>query len=542
MENKYRWLVLISVSLGLFMALLDATIVTISVPAMIADFNVSVERVSWVISGYNLTFAVLLLTMGRLADQYGQKRVFLIGLFSFTLFSLLCGLASNVEWLIGARVGQAFGAAAMVPISFSILIGVFPKEKHGMVTGLLSAVGAVAASLGPTLGGLLIEYKSWHWIFLINIPIGLIAFFASWRLVQEQKVANSSKIDFGGIVLSGIGLFLLTFSMIKSNEWGWDSVKFNSTLIASVFFLILFVIWEIRSKNPMINMKLFTIRSFVASNLATFLIGIATMGVMFLLVIFMVEVMGYTELEAAIAITPMPITTLLVSPIVGKLVDRLGPRLFIVTGSIIFALGLLSLSYLSKDIVLMDIVWRTMVVGIGMGFTLPPLMSAGMESLPKEVRGVGSGALNMFRQLGFVIGVALLVALFTQSANDNFSAAKEEARELVMSQSMLPDPIKNKMLEEILKATFDENTGTTISEHLKLPENLPKPIVNVVNDLKKDLKNIFLTKLVESFTLPFWIAALAALLSVIPAMLIKKEKKTWKDSQKMRHEVDQHLL
>ena len=229
-----KWLVLAAVSLGMFMALLDATIVNIAVPAIMTDLNTGVTRVSWVLNAYNLGLAALFLSAGRLADRLGQKRIFIGGLVLFTLFSLACGLAPNIEWLIVFRVGQAIGGAAMAPVSLSILLGVFPQRQHGMAVGLWGALGAVAAALGPSLGGVIVQYAHWHWIFFINVPIGAIALGMALWVVPERKSrrGRGRPRPAGGAALQRRPL-LPHPRPHPGQSWGWSSGRVIGLLVAA---------------------------------------------------------------------------------------------------------------------------------------------------------------------------------------------------------------------------------------------------------------------------------------------------------------------
>ena len=221
-----RWLILAAVSLGMFMTLLDVTIVNIAIPAVIRDFDTTVANATWVVNAYSLTLAVLFLSMGGLADKLGRRQVFLVGLTIFTVFSLLCGLAPSIGWLVVFRVGQGIGGAAMTPLSLAILFSVFPRRQTGMAFGIWGAISASAAAVGPSLGGVLIEYGSWHWVFFINVPVGLGALLFGWAVIPKVREALAgTRIDYVGVAISAVGLFCLVLGLIKANDWGWSSSR-----------------------------------------------------------------------------------------------------------------------------------------------------------------------------------------------------------------------------------------------------------------------------------------------------------------------------
>ncbi len=446
-----KWLILAVVSLGMFMTLLDATIVNIAVPAIIADLHSTVTKVSWVLNAYSLALGVLFLSMGRLADRYGLRRVFLAGLGVFTLFSLFCGFSPNIDWLIGFRVGQAVGGAAMAPISLAILLHVFPLRQRGIAVAVWGALGGVAAAVGPTLGGILVTYGAWHWIFFVNVPIGLVALAAVFWVVPEWKgVEGTGGIDLPGIVISTAGLFFLTLALIQGNAWGWGSAAIVGLLLAAVISYPLFVWWELRTDSPMFDLRLLRIRSFTAANSAMLALGTALGGSLFLLVIFMVTVLGYSELRAAVVLTAMPAVALLLGPMVGRGVDRVGPRYPAALGAGFFALGMLLLSQMDASASTTDIVWRMGVLGLGIGFGMPTLSSAAVSSLPTRSRGVGAGALNMMRQVGFTLGIAILVSIFSHTVAQAVRSATAESVRYVQSQP-LPAPVRSRIIQDLQK-------------------------------------------------------------------------------------------
>ena len=442
--NPRKWWILAAVSFGMFMALLDVTIVNIAIPAILDDLNTTVSKVSWVINAYSLSLAVLFLSMGRISDKYGQKLVFVAGLVLFTIFSLLCGLAPNIEWLVIFRVGQGVGGAAMAPISLAILLAAFPRRQHGMAVGIWGAMGTVAGAVGPTLGGILIEYLSWHWIFFVNVPIGFaaLAHGAPPDPGTASRTGRRRASTSPGILISAVGLFCLVLALIEGNDYGWTSARILILFAVAVASYPLFVWWENRTASPMFDFRLLRIRSFTAANTAMMFIGAALGGAMFLLIIFLVNVLGYSELKAAIAVTPMPLTGLIVAPNVGRLVDRIGPRIPAVIGALFFFAGLALLAQLDGESTVWDVTWRVVLLGAGIGFAMPTLSAAAMGSLPPQVAGVGSGALNTLRQVGFSVGLAIVVALFSGTIADNVVNASKEATKVVQADPTLPEPAK----------------------------------------------------------------------------------------------------
>jgi EmrB/QacA subfamily drug resistance transporter len=523
-----KWLILSAVSLGMFMALLDVTIVNIAIPAIITDLHTTVTQVSWVLNAYSLVLAAFFLSMGRVSDRFGQKRVFLAGLVLFTLFSLFCGLAPSIGWLIAFRAGQGIGGAALSTVSLAIVLGAFPKRQQGTAVGLWGALGTIAAAIGPTLGGLLVTYASWHWIFFVNVPVGIAAVAFALAVIPEHRAAAATGgVDLPGIVISMAGLFMLTLALIEGNTWGWTSAPVLALFAGAVASYPLFVWWELRTAHAMFPIKLLRIRSFTAANSAMMFIGMAMGGTFLLVVIFLVSVLGYSELRAALALTVMPVTAFFIAPNVGRLVDHIGPRIPAAVGAASFTAGLVLLAQLDGSARLVDVLWRVIFIGAGMGFTMPTLSAAAMGSLPPQVRGVGSGALNTLRQMGFTLGVAVLVAIFSHTVAQNAQQATRQAVAYVNAQAQLPAAAKAKIaanLEKSAAAAAKSGGGAAsqlrtnaLANALQAPPGSPQ--AQAQQRLAAQIGAIYRDSIGRSFKWPFYAAALAALLAIVPALL-----------------------
>jgi EmrB/QacA subfamily drug resistance transporter len=515
-----KWFILAAVSLGMFMSLLDMTIVNIAVPAIMESLHASVTSVSWVLDAYSLTLGVLFLSMGRLADKFGQKRIFLMGLSVFTVFSLLCGLAPSIGWLIAFRIGQAVGGAAMAPISLAILMTAFPARQRGAAIGIWGALGSVAAAVGPTLGGLLVTYGAWHWIFFVNIPIGILALVFVFLVVPERRRAGSTEsVDVVGVVISSVGLFCLTLALLKGNDWGWSSATIIGLFVVAVLCYPLFVWWEHRTRWPMFDFRLLRIRSFTAANTTMMFLG-ATMGGSFLLlVLFMVSLLGYTELKAALTMTAAPLVAIVVGPIVGRYVDRIGPRVPAAIGCALFSISMLLFARLDASASQMDIIWRGAILGLGLGFTMPTMSAAAMGSVPDRSRGVASGALNMMRQIGFTLGIAVLVSLFSHSVTVNTAAATNEAVLYVQQQSQLPTQAQQQIVAALEKNASAGSSGVKDALANATPAPAGSAQAKAQEKLVATITAIYKNTIAKSFPLPFYFAALAAALGIIPALM-----------------------
>ena len=516
-----KWFILVVVALGMFMALLDSTIVNIAIPAIVTSLKTGISQVSWVLNAYNIGLAVFFLTFGRLADRFGQRLVFLLGLCLFGGFSLACGLAPNIGWLIVFRVGQSIGAAAMVPVSLTILMSAFPRHQHGMATALWGVMGSVAAAVGPTLGGVLVQFASWHWIFFVNVPIAGLTIAGTFLLVPEHRRATGETgVDLPGILLSGLAFFSLTLALIQGNSWGWGSARIVGLLVGAAVLLAVFGVWELRARSPMLNLRLFKIRSFWSATGAMFFIGTAVGGALLLIILFMVNVLGYSELHAALAITPMPVVGLLIGPFLGKLLDVIGPAILAAIGGVLFAVSLILIGQLGPNATLVDIAWRLVITGAGFAFAMPALTAAGMGSLPDRSRGVGSGVINTGRQFGFVMGVAILVAMFTSTIAGATTTAVAEAKSYVNSQSQIPAASRQQIIAGIEKnaaasAGGDMGEGRSIDPLAGAPQ-APAGSAQAAQQqqLATAIGGIFKTTVSGAFRWPFYAGAIAALLSI----------------------------
>lgn len=520
-----KWWILIVVSFGMFMALLDVTIVNIAMPAIIEDLDTTVADASWVLNSYSLVLAVFFLSLGRVADRYGQKRVFIFGLVTFTVFSLLCGIAPNIGWLIAFRAGQGLGGAALLTISLAIVLGAFPRRQQGTAVGIWGALGTAAAAVGPALGGVLVTQGHWSWIFFVNVPIGIVALIACALVIPRSRPhANDGGLDVPGMLVSGAGLLCLTLALVEGDAWGWTSVTIMALFVAAAISFPLFMWWETRTRSPMFPVSLLRIRPFTAANTAVMFIGLAMGGTFLMLVIFLVSVLGYSELRAALAITIMPVLALIVAPNAGRLNDRIGPRFPAAAGAACFGIGLTLMAQLGGDTGLWDVMWRVAFLGVGMGIAMPTLSAASVASLPPQVRGVGSGSLNTMRQVGFTVGVALVVAIFSHTVAQNARQATREAAGLIAASRQLGPAEKGaytRTLIENAKAAAGSGGGAAqmTTGPLQGAPQVPGSRPATLKKLNTAVAKLYRDSIAESFTWPFYAAAFAAFIGIFPALL-----------------------
>jgi EmrB/QacA subfamily drug resistance transporter len=410
-ENR-KWWTLGAVGLGLFMIMLDNTVVNVALPSIQRDLGARLSELEWIVSGYALTFAALLLTGGKLADLLGRRLIFVVGLAVFSGSSLACALAPSAGFLVGARVAQGVGAALMNPATLSIISAAFPPRQRGTAIGIWVGVSATALAIGPLVGGLLTEHAGWSSIFYINVPIGAVAILASFLLIDETKdTSQEQRLDLPGLVASGLGLFALTYALIEANAYGWTSTRIVGSFAVAAVALVAFVALELRQRLPMFDLSLFRNGTFTGANTVVLLVGLAMFGVFFFISLYMQNILGYSPVQAGAAFLPMTLLVILVSPIAGRLSDRVGSRWLLAVGMTVVTVQLLYLSRLGVNESYLTLVPAMLLGGIGMPLVMTPATAAGMSSVPVDKAGVGSAVLNSSRQVGGSIGIALIGAI-----------------------------------------------------------------------------------------------------------------------------------
>lgn len=478
-SSRGKWAVLATVSLGIFMAFLDATVVNMAVPALMQSFSTSVNQASWVLNGYAMVFVVLMISMGRLADQFGRKLLYMIGLTVFTAGSALCGAASSIGLLIGFRLLQAVGAAIMTPVSLALVSQAFPVSERGRAVGVWAAVGAVASAAGPTLGGVLTQYLSWHWVFLVNIPVGLVSLGVSaWLLRESRLTAASAPVDWLGMAPLSAGLLALVWALIKSRDYGWTSPIILGLFAVAAVLVALFVAWEKRAPWPMLRLELFRDRAFQAANLVNLVTGFSVMGALFLLPIFLVRLAGYNELRAAVAITPVPLLVMLTAPFIGRATDLTAsggagpspdgapgatgapgtaagadPWVLVLVGFAPMAVGLWLYSRLGADVEFSRTVLPSVAVGLGMGLAAVPATAVATARLRPDDLGVGSGVYAVARLLGAVLGISVLVAVLTTAMDSRLAAELARIRGEIRQERSIPQAVREDVERQLASVT-----------------------------------------------------------------------------------------
>jgi EmrB/QacA subfamily drug resistance transporter len=417
-EENRKWWTLGAVAFGLFMIMLDNTVVNVALPSIQRDLGISVSELEWIVNGYALTFAVLMLTGGKLADLLGRRLIFIVGLAIFTASSLACGLATSAGFLIGARVVQGVGSALMNPATLSIITATFPPRQRGMAIGIWAGVSAMALAIGPLVGGLLTEKISWSWIFFVNIPVGIIGIVVARLVIPESRDTSlEQRLDLPGLLTSAVALFALTYALIEANTYGWTSLRILSLFAVALVGLAAFVALEIRQRIPMLDVSLFKNPTFAGANIVMLMVALAMFGVFFYVSLFMQNIIGYSAIQAGAAFLPMTVLITFVAPIAGRLSDRVGSRWLMAAGMTLLGISLLIFSRLNPGDGFWNLFPGLVVGGTGMALSMTPTTAAVMGSVQVDKAGVGSAVLNSMRQVGGSLGIAIMGAIIASYVN-----------------------------------------------------------------------------------------------------------------------------
>jgi EmrB/QacA subfamily drug resistance transporter len=398
------WSTTLTISIGVFMSTLDASIVGISLPTIVQSLNTNVKTVAWVVMAYLIVITGFLLMMGRLADLLGRWRIFLLGFLTFTLGSALCGLSPTVYFLIGSRMVQGLGASALMAVGPAIITTTFPEKDRGQSLGMLGSVVSLGFITGPLIGGILVEHLGWRSIFFINLPVGMIGMFLALRSLKEDRAKSKVELD-----LRGASLFFLfiTSLLLFLNRVGWESTPlFWSWILLALTCLGLFIRIEHRSSSPLVDLNIFRKHLFISSLGASLLSFWINGAHNFIIPFFLQFFLGYSPSKVGLLIFPVALTVMVIAPIGGKVSDQVGVRVPATAGLILISLTIVSFAFLKGEVSDYEILWRQVALGIGIGFFNPANNSAIIGSLPKGNVGVASSFLALARNLGMVVGVA----------------------------------------------------------------------------------------------------------------------------------------
>jgi EmrB/QacA subfamily drug resistance transporter len=435
--RRFRALVILAVAN--FMVLLDNTVVTVALPSIQTDLNLGRAALEWVISGYALTFAVFLLTGGKLADLLGRRRLFMIGLAIFTAASLACGLAPTGPFLITARVVQGLGAALMLPATLAVIPAIFPVEERAMAIGIWTGTSGLGIALGPLIGGAIIHAVTWNWIFFVNVPIGTAGLLLGPMLIAESRDQSAERaLDLLGLATSGVALAVVTFALIEGPSYGWGSVEIAVLFGVGGIALVAFIAIERVVRVPLLDLGLFRSGAFAGANIVALFVGLAMLSVLVYISVYLQRVLAFSALRTGLVFLPMTVLIILIAPLSASLGERYGPRWLLTVGLMVMAAGILLMSRISPHMAFVGVMWRLMIAGVGIGIVMAPMTDAALGSAPIDQSGVASGLLNTCRQFGGAIGIAVVGAIVQSAQADAFQRGLSSGKAFVngLSQAL----------------------------------------------------------------------------------------------------------
>lgn len=464
MNKKQKVLAFISLAIACFLTVLDSTIVNVSLPSMADYFNTDITGISWVSTAYLIPFSALLINFSKIADIFGRKKLFIIGLIVFGISSILCGLSTSLSMIIIFRIMQGIGAAILAPLAIPLGIELFGKDAMSKLAIVIGMTISIAAASGPVVGGILNEAFGFKAIFYVNVPFIIISLiFGAQCLTECYDRTIEKRIDFIGSILLAYGIGALTFFLVKGSSYGWGSTKIVTLIITSAISIIAFLIYELRSKNPMIEFKLFKIRSFTSSIIIVGVIFFAYMPISYLMNFYLENQLGYSVLKSGLILGIVSGVSFLTSPIFGIISKKYGARVISLLAIIFVSLGDFMFVFMNSSNNMKIIYGSFIVVGLGVAST-SPLYKSAFDEVSKDKNGMASGILNSFRQLTACLAIALVSTLssyYTTQAIDN---SKSRIIELVNNNTVLEDQVKSTMVDKI--KTADSNKNTSFSKDM----------------------------------------------------------------------------
>ena len=432
------------------MVLLDLTIVNIAIPSIIDGLRAGFDQILWVLNAYTLTYAVLLITAGRLGDRFGQRNVFAIGLALFTVASAACGLAQDPNQLIVGRITQGVGGALLTPQTLAILTQIFPPERRGAAFGVWGAVAGVATITGPILGGALVTWVDWRWIFYVNLPVGVVTLALALLVVPDLRPGRRAGLELVGVLLASAGLFLVTFGLIEGQRYDWSTittwqgiaVTIPEVIGAGGVVLVLFLVWDHFRPRPLVPVSLFHDRNFAIMNWVAAALTFGMIGMFLPLTIYLQSALGFSAIKAGLTLVPMSLVSMVVAPNAGRLADRIGGKYIVMSGLTLFAAGMAFIdarAWIDSD--WLTFLPGTLVAGLGLGCTFAPLATVAMRNVRPEMAGAASGVMNTLRQLGGAVGSATVGAVL----QNRLAASLHD--QAVSYASQLPPQVRQPFVE-----------------------------------------------------------------------------------------------
>jgi EmrB/QacA subfamily drug resistance transporter len=520
--RRREWYVLAIVCLGLFMILLDTTIVHIAVPALTTSLSATLDQILWIVSAYTIAYAALLITGGRLGDLLGQKRLFLAGLALFIVASAACGLAQSPAQLIATRLVQGVGGAMLAPQTLAMITVVFPANRRGVAFGIWGAVAGLATVAGPPLGGWLVDALGWRWIFFVNVPIGILALMLAGAMLPDIRLNRAHRLDWLGTGLASLGLVLVCFGLIEGPSHGWGHVwGFVSVplILASGCAVLVLLAWqqsEHRNREPLVPPGIFADRNFAVMSAVLAAISFGILGLLLPLVIFLQSVAGLSPLQAGLILAPMSLASVASAPLAGRSTDRHGGREILISGLVLWASGVGLVILATRPFYdRFELILGLVVAGFGLGMTFAPLQSIAMQNIEARMAGAAAGVMNTARQLGAVLGSAATGAVLQMQLAARLGESAER------NGDALPESFRGHFLEGFQRAAqakgLEVGTGQAGAH---VPPDIPASIRPAIEQIGlKTFHEAYIPAMRVTLILPLAVLILA----VIGAMVVRRE-------------------
>ncbi len=516
----YKWWLLGNVMIGTFMAVLDATIVNVALPKIMASFGVGLDKIEWVLTAYMLSLAVMLPTSGWLADHFGYKRTYFLGLFLFTMGSMLCGMAPTEDMLIAARVIQGLGAGSLMPVGMAIITREFPPEKRGIALGFWSIASAASVSFGPLIGGYLVDNFSWPLIFDVNIPVGIAGMLATAIIQKEYINRRQGSFDTVGFISVSIFLPVLLYALAEgnaaTNSGGWHSPTIVFCFIISAIAFIIFIVNELYVDEPLIDLRLLRDYNFGMTTAVVFIFGIGMFGSTFLIPLYLQNALGYTAIQAGEVFLPLGLIQGIIAPISGILADKVNPKIPILTGGILLSLSFYlnsKFSFMTEHTYIMLTLYMR---GLAMGMLFGPLTAIGLKTIPRTKLAQASGLNNVIRQVGGSFGVAFLSTVLTSRVIYHSQVFGES---LQANSPMFQSTIQNIGRFVSSVAGTSGSIAQSQSQSILMSHLSKQAFIEGIND-------------------DFLLAALFSFLSIIPVFFLKTKKQKTENKAPVPHATE----
>src|SRR6266699_1086159 len=516
------WLVLVVLTSGFFMILLDTTIVNVAIPAMSAGLNTTLDQILWVLNAYILVYAVLLITAGRLGDLYGQRNLFAIGLFVFTVASALCGISQNATELIAFRILQGIGGAILTPQTLSIITTLFPPERRGAAFGIWGGVAGLATITGPTVGGALVTYANWRWIFFINVPIGIAALIATFLIIPDVRPGRRHGWDIVGVILATVGLFAVVFGLIEGQRYNWGEIAsygitIPEVIVGGVVIIVVFLFWERFQPEPLLPLTLFRERNFAVANWIAAAISFGMLSLFLPVTIYLQSVRGFSALTAGLTFAPMSLTSMLVAPFAGRLADKIGGKYILLSGISLFTVGFSLVAYVAgPDSTWINFLVPAIIAGAGMGMTFAPMTTVAMRNISPQMAGAASVVLNTTRQLGAAIGSAVVGALLQNHL------ATTLHNQAVSYASSLPPSFRDRFIAIFSSVSSNGFQIGPNQTGASLPSGLPPAVAAQLTRVAHD---VFVSAYIDAMKNTLVVPVIFLALTALTTLLIKRRRR-----------------